>query len=76
MGRELKLDTRLDIVAATPPLESLKAIVSICASHQWTEDPFMIMSVDIKRAYFYAKARRAVYIEIPQEDGRREMSGR
>ena len=68
MGRKLKLDTRLDLFAATPPLESLKAIVSICASHQWTEEPFMIMSVDIKRAYFYAKARRAVYIEIPQED--------
>ena len=68
MGRELKLDNRLDLFAATPPLESLKAIVSLCASRQNERKPFMMMSVDIKRAYFYAKARRPVYIEIPEED--------
>ena len=27
-----------------------------------------MMSIDVKRAYFYAPARRPVYIEIPIED--------
>ncbi len=27
-----------------------------------------MMAIDIKRAYFYAKAQRPVYIEIPPED--------
>ena len=26
------------------------------------------MSIDLKRAYFYAAARREIYIEIPMED--------
>ena len=28
----------------------------------------MILSVDVKRAYFYAKSTRPVYVEIPIED--------
>ena len=28
----------------------------------------MIMINDIRRAYFYAKAKRAVYVELPAED--------
>ena len=41
---------------------------STCASNQDRQDPFRIMSVDVRRAYFYAKATRPVYIEIPIED--------
>ena len=33
-GRELKLDNRLDLFAATPLFKALKMICSICASHQ------------------------------------------
>ena len=68
VGREQKLDNRLDLFAATPPLESLRVICSICASNQFRKDPYRIMALDVSRAYFYAKATRPVYIEIPAED--------
>lgn len=39
-------------------------ILSICASHQSDDEPFRILSSDIKRAYFCAKAKRPIFIEI------------
>ena len=68
VGREIKRDQRFDLFAATPPLESFKMIVSICASNQSQANPYRIMTADIKRAYFSAKARRPIFIEIPVED--------
>ena len=68
VGRELKLDNRLDLFAATPPLEALRLICAICANNQFRDNPFRILSVDVRRAYFYAKVSRSVYIEIPAED--------
>ena len=68
VGRELKTDNRLDLFAATPPLESLRLLCSICASNQWRERPYRMLSIDVRRAYFYAAARREIYIEIPIED--------
>ena len=70
VGRELKLDNRLDLFAATPPLEALRMICSICASHQCRGNgkDFRMMSIDVRRAYFYAKTICPVYIEIPKED--------
>ena len=71
VGRELKKDRRDDLFAATPPLESLRMILSICASNQreyQRERNFIVMSNDIKRAYFYAPATRPIFIKIPNED--------
>ena len=34
VGREIKKDNRLDLFSATPPLETLKALMSICAQGQ------------------------------------------
>jgi len=68
VGRELNLSKRNDLFAATPPLESLRAILSIAAGRQSSPSPrrrFIVMSNDVKRAYFYAPATRAVYIEVP-----------
>ena len=62
------MGSRLDLFASTPPLESLPVICSTCASNQDIQDPYRIMSVDVRRAYFCAKATRPVYIEIPIED--------
>ena len=62
VGREMKMDKRLDLFAATPPLESLRLMCSLCASNQWRKDPYRILSIDIKRAYFYAPASRPVFI--------------
>ena len=73
VGREIKTDERPDLFAATPPLESLRCIISKCASNQTSGGRFCILSSDIKRAYFYAKAIRPVYIQIPIED--RQLGG-
>ncbi len=71
VGREIKRDKRDDLFAATPPLESLRMLLSICASNQRHLEEHrnhIIMSNDIKRAYFYAPATRPVFIIIPDED--------
>ena len=65
VGREIKTDNTLDLFAATPPLEALKMVVSICASNQDPRRPLRLMTIDVKRAYFYAKASRPVFIVIP-----------
>ncbi len=64
VGRELNLSKRDDLFAGTPPLESLRYIVSRCASTRGN----LIMAIDVKRAYFYAPATRDLYIEIPADD--------
>ena len=58
VGREMKMDKRLDLFAATPLLESLRLMCSLCASNQGRKDPFRILSIDIKRAYCYAPVAR------------------
>ena len=63
--REIKKDTRSDLFAATPPLEALKAIISMCASGNRGET---IMVNDVSRAYFSAPARRQVFVELCDED--------
>ena len=68
VGREIAKDKRDDLFAATPPLESLKAILSICASHQVGSGPYRVMAIDVKRAYFYAPATRPIFVHIPAED--------
>ena len=68
VGREINTDERPDLFAATPPLESLRYIISKCASNRRPGSRYCILSSDIKRAYFYAKATRPVYIVIPVED--------
>ena len=64
----MKLDNKLDLFGATPPLESLRVICSVCASNHFGKNPYRMMALDVRRAYFYAKAVRPVYIEIPAED--------
>ena len=68
VGREIAREKSLDLFAATPPLESLRAIISLCSSRQRRRQPHRIMSIDVKRAYFYAEATRPIYIAIPDED--------
>jgi hypothetical protein len=68
VGREIAKEKRDDSLAATPPLESLNAIIHVCASRQRRRHPHRIMSIDVKRAYFYAPATRPLFIAIPKED--------
>ena len=74
VAREIKRDNRIDLFAATPPLEALKLLISEAATITPNKGWKKIMVNDISRAYFYAPARRSVYIEIPEED-RNENDG-
>ena len=66
MAKEIKKDNRPDLFAATPPLEAVKLALSEAATDA-TEDT-VVSVVDVRRAYFYAAARRKVYVELPPED--------
>ena len=44
------MDKREDLFAATPPLEVMKSLISMCAQGQ--KDGKRIGIVDVKRAYF------------------------
>ncbi len=71
VGRELALKKRNDLFAATPPLEALRLMISLVASRQNSrnqKENFILMTNDVKRAYFYAPATRPIYIMIPDED--------
>ncbi len=71
VGREIKKDKRNDLFAATPPVESMRMLVSVCASRQGDhrhEKNFIVMTNDVKRAYFYAPVTRPIYVIIPPED--------
>lgn len=68
VGCEFAREKRDDMFAATPLLESLRAILAICASRQGGRHPHMIVVLDVARAYFYAPASRPVFIKIPAED--------
>ena len=68
VGRELNTGVRPDLFVATPPLEMLKVLMSYCAQNQDGGHPIRLATIDIKRAYFYAQARRDVYVKVPEED--------
>ena len=57
-----------DMFAATPPLEAKKILFSLAASQGESSEPLKLMFVDVKRAFFYARARRDVYVKLPPED--------
>ena len=61
VARDFKSADRPDLCARTPPLEALKAIISIAASHS---PEFSLMHVDVSCAYFHAKAQEARAGEI------------
>ena len=48
VGRELKMASLLDLFAATPPLEVLRLICSVCVNNQGCRRPYRIMTVDVK----------------------------
>lgn len=65
VAREINTHKRDDLFAATPPLEALKIILSMTSSCNNGE---VVMINDISRAFFHAKAKREVYVQLPNED--------
>ena len=70
VGREIKKDKifRNDLYAAIPPLEVIKLLIAKCAMGQKSSRPLRIATVDVRQAYFYARAQTPIYVEIPAED--------
>ena len=68
------------IFSATPPLESLRVLMTIVSQPiEDAKDPWCMTLADVSRAHFYAKAEREVYIQLPQEDprsGEKDLCGR
>ena len=57
---------RAELYASTPPLEALKVVLSEIATGE--RGGKVVTLVDVQRAYFYAPARRRVFVELPPED--------
>ena len=68
------------IFSATPPLESLRILMSLLSQPvDDANDPYCLTLADVSRAHFYAKAEREVYIKLPAEDprsGEKDLCGR
>lgn len=59
------------LFAAAPPLEAKKALLSLAVAEGIGYGDglhYKIYFIDIKRAYFYAPAKRDVYVRLPMED--------
>ena len=65
VAREFKRGDRPGLFAGTPPMEALRAVISISASHKQT---FSIMHIDVSRAYFRARVQELVLVRLPVED--------
>ena len=65
MAREINTYKRDDLFAATPPLEALKMVLSMTATANKGE---IIMVNDISRAFFHARVKKDVYVQLPNED--------
>ena len=57
---------RPELYASTPPLEALKIELSEIETGE--REGKVLALVDVRRAYFYAPARRKVSVELPPED--------
>ena len=63
VAKQIKTYEQWDLFAATPTLEAARLIISTAASRKGN----VLMSNDVRRAYFYAEARRKIYVELPPE---------
>ena len=69
VAKEFKTNINLDWYAATPPLETLRSLVSFAATTSFSsEGQNKIMVNDISRAYFYAPCTTPTFVEICEED--------
>ena len=69
VGREFNNHRDDSLYAATPPLESHRVVISHAATNMLgrSDGGRELMVNDVSRAYFYAPARRALYMKLPAE---------
>ncbi len=63
---------RAKLFAATPPLEAKKLLFSLWASME----EMCLDFTDVARAYFHARVRREMYVDLPREDHEEGMCGK
>ena len=74
VAQEIKMDKRENLFAATPPLEAKKLLISMAVTagigHKGNDRRrgMKLEFIDVRRAYFHAKARKVVYIRLPMGD--------
>ena len=74
VAQEIKRDRRDDLFAATPPLEAKKILFALAVTggvgfrRGYRSGGYRLDFIDIRRAYFHARARRKVYVLLPPED--------
>ncbi len=71
VAKEIKKDRSEDLFAVRPPYGGDKLQFSWCASCE----EMCLESIDVVRAYFHAKARWKVQVELPKEDQEGWMRG-
>ena len=82
VAEDVKMDKRLDLFAATRPLEAKKACFSAAVTEgighkqgDWHSGMKMDF-IDISRAFFQADAIRDVYVDLPAADSEVGMCGK
>lgn len=71
-----------NIFAATPPLEAHKLLFSMAVTEGVgfeagkREKGMKLSFIDVRRAYFYAKAKRDIYRKLPPEGQEEGMCGK
>ena len=79
VAQEFNTNKADSIFAATPPIEAKKALFSLAVTEGigygdgWQ---YKLEFIDVKRAYFYAPAKRDVYVKLPAEDFVEGMCGK
>ena len=69
VAKEIQRKHNEAIFAATPSLEGKKVLFSLATTGtKNSRDPLKLLFIDVKRAYFYAKAKRPVFVQLPEED--------
>ena len=73
VGCEFAVEKRDDLFAATPPLESLRLMCSICASNQSRGEPYRLMAIDVKREFFMLQLVANISLKFQWRIGNQAM---
>ena len=73
VAKEFNKSVNIDMFAATPPWEANKLLLSMAVTRgigykQSRRSGLKLDFIDVRRAYFHAKSRRPVYVDLPAED--------
>ena len=66
VAKEFNTGHRPDLYAGTSPLVGVKLVMSEFASSGRSDTVLLI--IDVRRAYFYARAQRRIFVKLPAED--------